>query len=86
MTRRRFLNHFVARTPDGAIIVVREWQAVRESTTGDEVDGEIWLETECSKSVRFDAPVGRFTLADGTPLTTSDPGAELTRRRMTRVN
>jgi hypothetical protein len=79
---RRFVNHFIAEKPGGIKVVVQEWCLIVESNRHGEVYGDSRLVTGIGIPVTYNAATGQFALTDGTPLTTSDPLAEETRRRM----
>lgn len=79
---RRFINYFRMVTPTGCQVVVQEWCNIIGITQHGEEFGSSRLVTTIGKSVSFDPAAGLFKLADGTPLTTNDPRADATRRRM----
>lgn len=83
---RRVVNHFTAHKPGGIKVVIQEWCVRLQTTAQGAVYGNSRLVTELGASVYFDAAADHFLLADGTALTTSDPKADETRRRLSAVS
>lgn len=82
---RRVVNQFMATKPTGGKVVVQEWCRHLAEIGHGKNNRDIRLVTTLGEAVYYDQSNGSFRLIDGTPLSSDDPQANETRRRLTIV-